>query len=461
MQFIQGIDFFVGPAFHRNTEQLFKARFLVGILISFLLSIISFAPMFSLIPELPSTAVWAYICIATPLSLCWLGLLHLLKKSQAFKLCSHISVASLLLVLYAGMCITGGPTGSEIHPLLVIPVIVAFFLLGQRGGVIWSVITGFIYLFLVVLDVSGILFMQLAPVEAMGVLRLFNFSYAFSLTCILVYMYEGMNSTMVKERDDEREKLEHIANVAVENSVVNDSAEALAESGDALLESAIHQKQAIEQLAVTTEELGATADKNSHLAKDAMAAIQDSDEHLLISRGDLLQLVSSMEQVKQSSKEIQSINNVINDIAYQTNLLSLNAMIEASRSSDENSGFKVVALEVKKLAERSADAAADINELLSKNLSAVQQGGQLSNKIEQRFNEIADKFGPLVQTIQQVSNASDEQNSAIRQITEGLIAIDKVIEENKNRAYRSSTAAKKLRENSALLTELVMNLEAD
>ena len=269
-----------------------------------------------------------------------------------------------------------------------------------------------------------------------------------------------MNARMMSERDEEREKLEHIANVAVENSVVNESAAALAESGEALLASAIHQKQSIEQLATTTEELGATADRNSHLAKDAMMAIKDTDQHILVSHTDLLELAASMQEMKKSSTEIQSINNVINDISYQTNLLSLNAMIEASRSGDENSGFKVVALEVKKLAERSADAAADINALLTKNFAAVQQGAQLSNTIEQRFNEIAEKIGPLVNAIQQVSDASDEQNSAIHQITEGLIAIDKVIEENKNRAYRSSNAAKSLKENSAILVDLVMSLEA-
>ena len=103
------------------------------------------------------------------------------------------------------------------------------------------------------------------------------------------------------------------------------------------------------------------------LLKEKDQDIQKNEKHVRESEIEVSSLVNCMAEVSNLSHEIQMINNVINDISYQTNLLSLNAMIEASRAGEGNGGFKVVATEVQKLAERSAEAAKSINELLEKN----------------------------------------------------------------------------------------------
>ena len=459
VKFIDGIDAFVGSAFYANTDTLYKARLLVGIIICFIASVIFFAPIFAVMPNLPIATFGIYSVFAIPIVAGWSFLLHLLRQGKSYTLCSHLSITSLLFVLYGGIVITGGPLQTEVHPLLIVPAILSFILMGAKHGKRWTAATAALYFSLTTANALGIDFINIPPEETRGLLRVFNWTYAFLISSALIMVYEMINKKMSDEREVEREKLEHIANVAVENSVMMESANTLTESGEELLESTVQQKQSIERLSVTTEELDATAHQNSTLAHEAMVAIKNTDQHLSISRDDLLKLISSMKEVDQSSKAIQKINNVINDIAYQTNLLSLNAMIEASRSNEENGGFKVVALEVKKLAERSSDAAAEINALLTSNVSSVQQGVQLLDKIELRFNEIAEKIGPLVHSVQQVSDASIEQNVAIKQIRLGLVDIDNIVEENKSRAYRSSSAAKKLRENSDALIHLVMSLE--
>ena len=141
MQFYNGIDYFVGAALQRNTDTLFKGRLLVGILFSFIFSVLCFAPFFVFVPNLPIEAVWVYIAAAIILSACWIGLLHLIKKGKAFNFCAQLSCASLLLVLFVGISITGGPFQTETHPLLIIPVIVSFLLLGKKTGLAWSVAT--------------------------------------------------------------------------------------------------------------------------------------------------------------------------------------------------------------------------------------------------------------------------------------------------------------------------------
>jgi methyl-accepting chemotaxis protein len=228
--------------------------------------------------------------------------------------------------------------------------------------------------------------------------------------------------------------------------------------GDELLDSTLKQTAAIEQLSATTEELNATAEQNSSLTSKAMLSLKDSEQYLDISRNKLEQLSGAIAQIRQSSGEIQNITNVINDISYQTNLLSLNAMIEASRGSD-NGGFKVVALEVKKLAERSSDAAANINKLLKANFTAVQEGVDLAEAMQLGFNDIQDNNKPLVSTFQNVSDASEEQRQAIRQIAIGLNEISLTVEQNKQQAEGSANAATELQENAQALQRLVVQLQ--
>ena len=133
-------------------------------------------------------------------------------------------------------------------------------------------------------------------------------------------------------------------------------------------------------------------------------------------------------------------------------------MIEASRGGEGNGGFKVVALEVKKLAERSADAAEKINHLLSSNLSSVREGVALSETMRKGFDEIIQLKAPLAVNIQNVSEASYEQSVSIRQITEGLNNINVSVDENKLLAETSSETAMELRKNAAALSDVVQIL---
>jgi hypothetical protein len=461
MWFLQMIDNFVGDLFKEDTDLLQKARLLVGAILVFIMSVVGFSPMYAFIPNLEGAAIYAYFFIGMPVLAFWVYLLKLLKNGQRYNFTAHSVVASTAVVLFAGICVTGGPLFTEVHPLLMIGSIFSFILIGKRGGIIWTGIIACVYFLLVAMNYADVEFVNLPPEESRTMLRVFNWSYAFFLVAALAMIYESINIRVMRERDVEREKFKHIARVAVDTSIVTKSADSLADSGERLLAAAIQQKTAIEQLATTTEELGATAEQNTVMAASAKTSIKDTEDHLKVSKADLLQLVSSMNQMRTSSEEIQTINNVINDISYQTNILSLNAMIEASRSSESSGGFKVVALEVKRLAERSAKAADNINKLLDANFLSVQQGVTLSETMQLRFEEITAKIQPLALSIQNVSDASCEQSEAIRQITLGLNDIDKAIEENQRLAQTSSVTAKELRINAVGLMGVVTDMGID
>jgi hypothetical protein len=458
--FMKWVDSFIGEHFKENIDLFHKARLLVGVILTFIGSIIGYTPFYTLTPGLSFYAKLAYFLIVIPVAIFWYYLLTLLKKGEGYFLTANGIIASTTVVLFAGIAITGGPLHTEVHPLLLVIVVFAALLLGKRSAILWSVIVFIAYFSFVGLNMLDFPFINLPPENLRPLLRVGNWSYAFIIIVALAMIYENINNRITEERDAEREKFKHIATVAVDSSVVTKSADSLAGSSERLLASAIQQKTAIEELAATTEQLGATAEQNTVLTKSAKSAINETEEQMLISKADILQLVESMNQVKTSSEEIQSINNVINEISYQTNILSLNAMIEASRS-DSGGGFKVVALEVKRLAERSAKAADNINKLLGNNFISVQQGVNLSETMKVRFDEISAKIAPLAHTIQQVTDASFEQHEAIKQITGGLNDIDRAIEENRDLASDTAKTAIELRNNSVALMEVVAELGTD
>lgn len=272
---------------------------------------------------------------------------------------------------------------------------------------------------------------------------------------ILALLYKGLiHKKMDTTYQDVMQQLKQ------ESSVVTGTADSMAENSEKLLAFTLQQKTATEQLAVTTEELAATAQQNTVLTSSAMSAIRNAEQGIMQSKSMTDSLAQSMDKIRHSSEEIQSINNVINDIAYQTNILSLNAMIEASRAEAGGGGFKVVALEVKRLSERSAKAADSINKLLASNFGYVKEGVAQAAAMKQRFEEISSSIHPVAQIIQNVNDASLEQNEAIRQINQGIDDIDKAVDENRKLVGDASARANELRENAESLMSVVYTLDS-
>jgi hypothetical protein len=453
------IDYFALPQFSNNSDALYRARLLVGITLSYTGIIICFLLFFVVFPGLSISERLAGIIPVGILGATYPYILYLIRTQGKYYLCSHLIIGSTFIGIAGGIYVSGGSVDTPSSAILMLPVILAFCLLGQKSGLIWAGTVFTINVIGLIAGLNGYEYPMMAKAETIPLTRAFNWIIAFITIIAIVVIYERMNTQLKRERDAERDRYKDVARVALESSVVSESAESLALSGKELLDSTIQQKTAIEQLATTTEELGATAEQNAHLTISAKSAIKDTEAHLLISKADILQLVSSMNQMRTSSEEIQSINNVINDISYQTNILSLNAMIEASRSSEASGGFKVVALEVKRLAERSAKAADNINKLLDSNFASVQQGVTLSETMQVRFDEIEQYIKPLADAIQNVADASAEQNEAIRQIVGGLADIDRAVESNKELAAKTSNMANQMSSSSQSMVKALSSLQ--
>lgn len=224
----------------------------------------------------------------------------------------------------------------------------------------------------------------------------------------------------------------------------------MAASND-LKDSAASQKTALEQVSVTTDELNATAEQNSSISSSVNKKVNSSLVHVSRSNQDLLNLSEAVRAIESSSSEIQNINNLVNEIAYQTNLLSLNAMIEASRIGDGNGGFKVVALEVKKLSERASEAAESINVQLNDNANNIRSLSQTLEEVLSRYKTMSEEISELTNGITDIINASNEQKEAISQITLGLQNIDTSVDKHLTMA---SSASDKANNMQALLSKV-------
>ena len=206
------------------------------------------------------------------------------------------------------------------------------------------------------------------------------------------------------------------------------------------------QAAAIEQTAASMEQLTATVKQNAdnahHASKLAQeASIKASDGGQMVSG-----VVKTMGAISTSSKKI---------IAFQTNILALNAAVEAARAGEQGRGFAVVASEVRTLASRSAQAAKEIEGLISESVRLIDLGSDEVATAGKTMSTIVDAVASVTHIMQEIAAASDEQSRGITQVSQAISEMDKVTQQNASLVEEASAAAVSLEEQAARLTEAV------
>ena len=203
------------------------------------------------------------------------------------------------------------------------------------------------------------------------------------------------------------------------------------------------------------EELTATVNQNAETANQASGLAQEASS-AATQGGDIVgQVVSTMSDISASSRKIADIISVIDGIAFQTNILALNAAVEAARAGEQGRGFAVVAGEVRTLAQRSAQAAKEIKDLIIASVQKVETGSALVSLAGDSVGRIVDQVGHVNNLIGEITSASSEQARGIAQVGGAIQQLDQVTQQNAALVEESAAAADSLKQQALKLAQLV------
>ncbi|ERK17524.1 Methyl-accepting chemotaxis protein I (serine chemoreceptor protein) [Pantoea sp. AS-PWVM4] len=204
------------------------------------------------------------------------------------------------------------------------------------------------------------------------------------------------------------------------------------------------QASALEQTAASMEQLTATVKFNADNARQA-SSLAETATGTAQQGGRLVgEVVTTMAGISGSSKKIAEITNVINSIAFQTNILALNAAVEAARAGEQGRGFAVVASEVRNLAQRSANAAKEIATLIEDSVQRVEKGSDLVNSAGHTMNDILKSVQDVNEIMKHIASASEEQSKGISQVGTAVTEMDSVTQQNASLVEEVSAAASAL-----------------
>lgn len=221
------------------------------------------------------------------------------------------------------------------------------------------------------------------------------------------------------------------------------------------------QASSLEETASSIEQLTSTVRTNTDNAKQANVLAEQATD-IATEGGDLIrQVVITMESINESARKISDIIGVIDGIAFQTNILALNAAVEAARAGEQGRGFAVVATEVRTLAQRSAEAAKDIKQLISDSVSKIEGGNTLVNKSGETMTEIVTAIKRVNDIMAEIAAASVEQASGIEEVNTAVGQMDEMTQQNAALVEQAAAAAESLRSQTEGLQRQVSAFKLD
>ena len=236
------------------------------------------------------------------------------------------------------------------------------------------------------------------------------------------------------------------------SSQVNGGAEQVSATAQILSEGAMEQTGSIEALSTFIQEVSQQINANAKNANTANKLSVNFTKIAENSNCKMLDMLKAMDNIYVCSSDISKIISDIDAIAEQTNLLALNAAIEAARAGEAGKGFAVVADEVRKLSAQSAQAAQRTNKLIKDSLQAVEEGKSLADSAARNLSEVVNEVKKSTEVITEIAEASEEQAKSIEQMSQRIVDISDVVHRNSSTAEQSAAASEELAAQAETLT---------
>ena len=279
-------------------------------------------------------------------------------------------------------------------------------------------------------------------------------NYDIKTTCPEVYQgdFEKLLLSMRNMRDQMIQTLRSIEDAS---SQVSAGSTNLAEASQSLAEGATEQAGAVEELQATITSITENIDKAADQAHESYVQAKKYADEADNSRTEMKAMVEAMARINETSKNIENIISEIEDIASQTNLLSLNASIEAARAGEAGRGFAVVADQIRQLAEQSTKSAVDTRELIEGSLQEISEGNKAAESAAASIEIVVEGIEKIAETSRNISMTSRDQANAMDQADQGVSQISEVVQSNSATAQESSATSEELSAQAVSLDELI------
>ena len=238
----------------------------------------------------------------------------------------------------------------------------------------------------------------------------------------------------------------------------------LAKTADGLAQGAQAQAAGLEETSASLEQISVTARNNAEHARLANRVANQSREVADKGRTVVAASVLAMSDIHDSSEKISRIASAVDEVAFQTNLLSINAAIEAARAGEEGKSFAVVAEEIRHLSKRSAGAARDIRKLIGESVQTVEKGSASIHDSGETLKGLSSSVNEVTALVEQIACSSEEQRLGVEQVHSAVLQMDKVTQVNATQAANLTSAASSLSGQAAnllaLLNRFVLDVES-
>jgi len=242
---------------------------------------------------------------------------------------------------------------------------------------------------------------------------------------------------------------------------VSAGSEQMSSGAQALAQGATEQASSVQQLAATISEIADKVHTNAEYANEGSSQAKTVGEGIMQGNEQMQEMMTAMDEISEKSLRINNIIKTIEDIAFQTNILALNAAVEAARAGDAGKGFAVVADEVRNLASKSAEASQDIATLIEEAVAAIKNGSEVAEDTAKTLLEVVEATKEIVNTVDQIAVASQEQAISIQQINEGVEQISAVVQTNSATAEQTAATSEELSGQANLLNSLVDHFQLE